>query len=133
MGKGFNPKGTWRPQGRGFNIGVIQHEGTVVHFTGQVAWDENREIVGAGDLAAQAAEAMRNLGKVLAHAGASPADVVRIRTYVVDHSPDKLQPVGAAIAEFFGDVTPPANTWLGVQSLALPEFLVEIEATAVID
>ena len=57
---------------------------------------------------------------------------IRLRTYVVNHTPEKLEPVGMALGEFWGDVTPAPNTWLGVQGLALPEFLVEIEGTAVL-
>jgi enamine deaminase RidA (YjgF/YER057c/UK114 family) len=67
---------------------------------------------------------------VLAEAGAGPEHLVRIRTYVVDHTPEKLGLVVPALADFWGDVTPAANTWIGVQALALPEFLIEIEATA---
>jgi enamine deaminase RidA (YjgF/YER057c/UK114 family) len=56
-----------------------------------------------------------------------------LRTYVVNHNPDCIAPVGEALGEFYGDVTPAANTWIGVQALALPDFLIEIEATAQID
>ena len=62
----------------------------------------------------------------------TPQDVVRLRTYVVNHSPDKLGPVSAEIVAFYGGATPAANTFLGVQALALPDFLIEIEATAVL-
>jgi enamine deaminase RidA (YjgF/YER057c/UK114 family) len=61
------------------------------------------------------------------------ASVVRLRTYVVDYSPDKLAVLGPALAEFYGDSLPAANTLLGVSALAMPEFLIEIEATAVSD
>ena len=128
----INPDDMYNAVEYGFSHATKSTGSVTIHCSGQVAWDDNRDLVGAGDLAAQAAQAMRNLGKVLAHEGASPADVVRIRTYVVDHSPDKLPTIGGAIAAFFGDVPPPANTLIGVQSLALPEFLIEIEATAVI-
>ena len=57
--------------------------------------------------------------------------LVRIRTYVVNHTPDKLGPVGEAMMEFWGETLPAPNTWIGVPALALPEFLVEIEGTAV--
>lgn len=129
----INPNDMYNAVEYGFSHATKSAGGVTIHCAGQVAWDDNRELVGAGDLAAQAAQALSNLGRVLAHAGAKPADVVRIRTYVVGHSPDKLPAIGGAIAEFFGDVTPPANTLIGVQSLALPEFLIEIEATAVVD
>lgn len=53
MANGFNHSCVWGPKGRGFNMGVIQHDGHTVHFTGQVAWDENEQIVGKGDVEAQ--------------------------------------------------------------------------------
>jgi len=129
----INPDDMYNSVEYGFSHATKSAGGTTIHCSGQVAWDDDRELVGAGDLAAQAAQSMRNLGKVLAHAGASPADIVRIRTYVVNYSPDALPAIGGAIGGFFGDITPPANTLIGVQSLAMPEFLIEIEATAVID
>lgn len=69
---------------------------------------------------------------MLAAAGATPADIVRIRTYVVDHTSDKLGIAGPELAAFRGKAPPAPNTWIGVQALALPGFLIEIEATAVV-
>jgi len=113
---------------------AIAHRGTgTIECSGQVAWDDDGALVGDGDLAVQTAQVFRNLRKILAHAGASPADVVRMRTYVVDHTPDKLQIIGPAIAAFFGDAAPAANTLVGVAALALPEFLIEVEVTAVLE
>lgn len=105
--------------------------GRSIHCAGQVAWDKERNLVGANDLAAQTRQALANLKAVLSAAGASPADVVRIRTYVVDHTPDKIGLVGPELAAFWGDATPAPNTWIGVQALAVPDFLIEIEADAV--
>ena len=51
---------------------------------------------------------------------------------MVGHSPDKLGPVLGEIGQFYGDAVPASNTFIGVQALALPDFLVEIEATAVV-
>ncbi|MBN9261957.1 MAG: RidA family protein, partial [Hyphomicrobium sp.] len=59
-----------------------------VYISGQVAMDSQGNLVGAGDLAAQTEQVMRNLGLALAAAGASFADVVKITTYVVDHKPE---------------------------------------------
>ena len=89
-------------------------------------------VIAADDAAGleQARQALANLRTVLAEAGATPADVVRLRTYVVNHSPDKLQPVTEEIMAFYDGAVPAANTWIGVQSLAMPEFLIEIEAIA---
>lgn len=97
-----------------------------------MAWDANGDLVGPGDLAAQAAQCFANLTEVLAQSGATAANVVRLRTYVVGYSPDKLEILGPAIAAFYGDVVPAANTLIGVQALAMPEFLIEIEATAIL-
>ncbi len=104
----------------------------MIHCAGQVAWDQDGKLVGDGDIAAQARQALANLSAVLAEAGASPANVVRMRTYVVGHKPEYLESVGAEISAFYGNTEHAANTWIGVQCLALPEFLIEIEVTAVV-
>jgi len=90
-------------------------------------------LIGGDDIGAQAKQALDNLKIVLAESGASVADVVRIRTYVVNHKPEYLEPIGMALAEFYGETMPAANTLVGVQTLALPEFMIEVEATAEID
>ncbi len=128
----INPDTLYGSLQYGFSHAVNTTGQRIVHCAGQVAWDKDYNLVGPGDVGAQARQALSNLREVLAAAGASPADVARMRTYVVGQKPEYLEPIGAAIAEFYGDVTPAANTWIGVQSLALPEFLVEIEVTAVI-
>lgn len=126
----LNPTDMYDSLRYGFSHATISETGRLIHCAGQVAWNAQGELVGPGDLAAQAAQALRNLGAVLAAAGAGPADVVRLRTLVVDHTPDKLEPITRAIEVFFGDALPAANTLIGVQALALPDFLIEIEATA---
>lgn len=128
----INPAGLYESLPFGFSHAALQEGGRTLHLAGQVAWDSNAQIVGAGDLAAQTRQALANLGAVLAAAGAGPADIVRLRTYVVDHTPDKLGPVLGEIGAFYGDATPAPNTFLGVAALALPDFLIEIEATAVV-
>jgi len=115
----------------GFSHAVESTGGRTLHLAGQVAWNDSGELVGHGDLASQAAQEFRNLKEVLAECGMTPADVVRLRTYVVDYSADKLPILGAAINDFYGGGTPAANTLLGVASLAMPDFLIEVEATAV--
>ena len=126
----INPDNMYVSTHFGFSHAVEQHGGRTLHLAGQVAWNAAGELVGAGDLAAQTRQALANLKTVLAAAGASPADVVRLRTYVVNHSPEKLGPVTEEILAFYDGATPAANTFIGVQSLALPDFLIVIEATA---
>ena len=130
--KAVNPPSMYASVPFGFSHAVEQTGGRTLHLAGQVAWNAKGELVGAGDLVAQTRQALVNLREVLAACGATPADVVRLRTYVVNHSPDKLGPVSAEIVAFYGGAEPAANTFLGVQALALPDFLVEIEATAVL-
>jgi len=104
-----------------------------VYTAGQVSIDERGSVIGAGDLAAQTAQAMRNVGLALAAAGAGYADIVKITTYVVNYKPEDRAVIGRARAPFFSNGTPPASTLVGVGALALPDWLVEIEAVAVVD
>ena len=129
----INPSSMYDSVSIGFSHAIEQHGGRTLHLAGQVAYDDNRNLVGPGDLVLQTRQALDNLRRVLAEAGATPANLVRLRTYVVDHGPDKLFPVVGEIKAFYAGITPAANTFIGVQALARPEFLVEIEATAALD
>ena len=124
-----------RPKGLLHNAGfsqVVVASGTrTIYTAGQVSIDEGGATVGAGDLAAQATQAMCNVGLALAAAGASYADIVKITTYVVNYKPEHRTVIGKARAPFFANGSPPASTLVGVSALALPEWLVEIEAVAV--
>ncbi|OBI16625.1 hypothetical protein A5712_25695 [Mycobacterium sp. E2327] len=81
----------------------------------------------AGDVAAQAREALRRIAFSLEQAGAGLTDVVRTRIYVTDIS--RWREVAAVHAEFFGEIRPVA-TMVEVSALIAPELLVEIEADA---
>jgi len=126
----INPETMYNSLEFGFSHASKSKEGRLLHLAGQVAWDSDRNLVGGDDLAAQTRQCLANLRDVLASEGATPADLVRIRTYVVNHTPDKLGPVAGELMAFYGDAVPAPNTWIGVQALAMPEFLIEIEATA---
>lgn len=129
----INPDSMYNSLVYGFSHAAVQTSGKTVHLAGQVAWDKDCNIVGGDDLAAQTRQTLTNIKTVIEAAGGTIADIVRLRIYVVNHSPDKLGVVLPEVGAFFGDVTPPPNTFLGVQALALPDFLIEIEATAAID
>ena len=116
-----------------FSQVVVASGRRTIYTAGQVSIDERGTLVGAGDLAAQTAQAMRNVGLALSAVGASYADIVKITTYVVNYKPEYRAVIGKARAPFFADGTPPASTLVGVAALALPEWLVEIEAVAVVD
>ena len=125
-----------RPEGLLHNAGfsqVVVASGTrTIYTAGQVSIDEHGALVGAGDLAAQTEQAMRNVGLALA-ANASFADIVKLTTYVVDYKPEHRAVIGKARAPFFGAGARPASTLVGVSALALPEWRVEIEAVAIVD
>lgn len=107
--------------------------GRTIYISGQVAIDEHGAIVGAGDLGAQTSQVMRNVGLALAAAGASYEHVVKITTYVVGYKPEHRAVIGRARSPFFAKGPPPASTLLGVEALAAPEWMIEIEAIAVVD
>ena len=113
---------------------VVASAGTrTIYTAGQVSIDERGTLVGPGDLGAQTTQVMRNVGLALAAAGATYADVVKITTYVVDYKPEHRAVIGAARSPFFSKGPPPASTLVGVSALAHPDWLVEIEAIAVVD
>jgi enamine deaminase RidA (YjgF/YER057c/UK114 family) len=127
------PPGLFSTRGLGFTHVVTSSPGTTVYISGQTAWDADRKIVGGTDLRLQAEQAFRNLRTALGAAGASPADVVFVRLYLVDYRPEHAAVLSPLLEEFFAGGPPPGSTWVGVQSLAVPGFLIEIEATAVVD
>jgi len=128
----INPQPLYDSLQYGFSHATLQKSGATLHLAGQVAWDAQAKLVGSGDVAAQTRQALANLNTVLRSVNCTPKDIVRLRTYVVNHSPDKLGPILGEIGAFYGDATPAPNTFIGVAALALPEFLVEIEAIAAV-
>jgi len=130
MANGFNPRGTWEPRDRGFSMGVVQHSGHVIHFTGQVAWNENEEIVGLGDVRAQTHQCFRNIEAVLSAVGGVLEDIVSLTTYFMDRS--HLPIIQAVRKEYFGSCTAPASTSVMVAGLGHTDFLVEFAPVAVV-
>jgi enamine deaminase RidA (YjgF/YER057c/UK114 family) len=112
---------------------VVAATGTrLVFVAGQVAEDAQGNLVGHGDLAAQARLAFANLGRALAAAGARPEQVTKITIYVVHHRPEYLPHISQARIAVFGDHKP-ADTLVGVETLAEPGYLIEVEGIAVVD
>ena len=108
----------------------------LVHIAGQVSWDAEGKTVGEGDLAAQIEQCYLNVATALAGVGATFADVVKLTAYVVDWTPDKGALFGEGVARAaakLGAAPVPPATLIGVTALYVPEHLVEVEATAVLD
>jgi enamine deaminase RidA (YjgF/YER057c/UK114 family) len=104
----------------------------LVFVAGQVADDAQGNLVGHSDLAAQARQAFANVGRCLAAAGARPDRVTKITIYVVHHRPEYLPDISQARIAAFGDHKP-ADTLVGVETLAEPGYLIEVDAIAVVD
>lgn len=108
----------------------------LVFIAGQVAWDAEGATVGEDDLAAQVEQCYLNIATALAEVGGSFDDVAKLNVHVVDWTPDKmpqlLEGIGRASAKLGVTPAPPA-TLLGVAALDIPDHLVEIEATAILN
>ena len=104
--------------------------GNIIEVTGTVAVDDNSSLVGGNDAYEQTKFIIQKIEKVLQRAGASLKDVVRTRMFVTDIS--RWEEYGRAHGEFFKDIKP-CTTMVEVRSLISPEYLIEIEATAIVN
>ena len=110
---------------------VISEGGKTLHLSGLVASDTDGELVGPGNLAAQMKFIYDNIRRVLAEQGATPADVVRQRVFIVGLRLDHRPVIAAAMNAFYGDGGTAASTCVGIEALLVKGALVEIEVTAV--
>jgi enamine deaminase RidA (YjgF/YER057c/UK114 family) len=104
--------------------------GNIIEVTGTVAVDDNNEPVAPGDAYEQTKFIIRKIEKVLQQAGACLKDVVRTRMFVTDIS--RWEEYGKAHGEFFKDIKP-CTSMIGVNALISSEYLIEIEATAIVN
>lgn len=111
-------------------MAAVQLPGHVIHFTGQVAWDEHENIVGPGDVEAQTRQCFLNIQRILAALGGQMDDIVSITTYYTH--PDQLPAIQKVRGEMVTAATAPVSTSVMVAGLGHPEFLVELTPIAVI-
>ncbi|MEE1828763.1 RidA family protein [Streptomyces sp. BE20] len=109
---------------------VVTGTGRLVAVSGQVAFDEERRLVGTGDPKAQARQIFENIRRCLAAAGADFSDLVKLTYFLTDIG--HLPAVREARDEFFGDIPLPTSSAMQVSALFMPEVLIEIEALAVV-
>ena len=126
----INPEGL--PVPSTYTHVVVATGTTMVFIAGQEPEDAHGNLVGAGDLAAQARQVFANLGRALDAAGARPGQVAKITIYLVHYRREHLPVIEQARAGLFGDHKP-ADTVVGVETLARPEYLIEVDAIAVTD
>ncbi len=111
-------------------MGTVAGHGRFVHLTGQVAWDADERLVGAGDVAAQTEQTFRNIAALLQQIGGQMNDIVSVTTWFVrDGDLSAIQTVRARWLDF---PNPPASTSVRVAGLGDPGFLVELTPVAVI-
>ncbi|GAA1236307.1 RidA family protein [Kitasatospora nipponensis] len=115
--------------GRGYSH-VAWGTGRLIAVSGQLAMDEQGRPVGLGDPAAQARQVFENLRRCLAEAGATFADVVKLTLYVTDVA--QLPAVREARDAVIDTARPPASSAVVVAGLISPDYLLEVDALAVV-
>jgi len=111
---------------------VTSTGGKTIYVSGQVSVDERGQAVGKGDLRAQTEQTFANLAVALKAAGASFHDVVKMNLYVVGLKPEVVPLLRAVRARHVSRESPPASTLVGVTALVGADWLIEIEAVAVV-
>ncbi|WP_047870954.1 RidA family protein [Nocardiopsis sp. RV163] len=126
----FNTKDTYPEQNLDNDLCQAVVAGGVVYLRGQIGQDlDTRESVGVGDVRAQTERAMANIDLLLREAGSGLDDIVKVTVYLTD--PRYREEVYREMGRWLKGVHP-VSTGIVVQALARPEWLVEIDATAVI-
>ncbi len=123
--RAFFPNPDNRPSG----FSPVVRAGDTVFVSGQVSVDSQGTLVGKGDALAQSEQCLRNIDAALVAAGATRADVTKITAFIVN--PEDYSAYSEARLEYFGNPGPASST-VFISSLVSPDYLIEIEATAVV-
>ncbi|MGO3860140.1 MAG: RidA family protein [Neisseriaceae bacterium] len=128
----INPDTVFNSRQYGFSQAVLASGSRQLFLSGQVAVDAQEQTV-AGDMKAQTLACLANIERVLQAAQAHKEQVTMLRIYIKESasSAEEQQHITEALQAYFGDHAP-ASSWIVVAGLSLPEWLIEIEAQAVI-
>jgi enamine deaminase RidA (YjgF/YER057c/UK114 family) len=126
----INPKGLAAPHG--YTHVIATKPGKMIFISGQVAMDAQGQLVGKDDLRAQTKQVFENLKTALAASGATFDDVVKITWYVKGYNPQQLTILRDVRDMYVKKEAPPASTLVGVTSLFQADYLLEVDAVAVV-
>ena len=118
------------PKASGYSQAAEISHGTIVYIAGQVALDKAGQLVGKGDFRAQAQQVFENLKAAVEAAGGSFQDVIKLNYYFLDMA--QLSAMREVRDKFINTDRPPASTAVQVSRLFREEFLIEVEAIAVV-
>jgi 2-iminobutanoate/2-iminopropanoate deaminase len=130
------PHTTYEPAdvmpGKYFSNVLVAQPGPVVFIAGQVPADAEGNIVGKGDLLEQMRQVLRNVEICLKAAGATLEDLVKITAFIVGYGAHVMDDVRNVRGEFFGENVRPTSSVYGVTALSNVDYLIEIEAVAIL-
>jgi reactive intermediate/imine deaminase len=124
----INPEGMHRPTG--YTHVVEVRAGRLVYISGQIALDANGDLVGPGDVAAQARQVFENLQTALRSVGAGFKQVVKVTVYLLDAT--QMPAVRQVRNQYVDPARPPASTAVEIRRLVRDDLLVEVDAVAVL-
>lgn len=128
--KFVNPSSISKPKGYSHSVQIDIGSAKMIIISGQVALDKQGNLVGKGDLAKQLEQIFMNIKNIVEETGGTINDVVKISNYLIDIS--QIQVFRDVRDKFLNVKNPPASTTVQVSRLFRDDFLVEIEAIAII-
>ena len=128
--KVINPTTVFNSLQYGFSQALEVPQGRRIMLSGQVGVDAQERTAGP-DIAEQTVMALDNVEKVLAEVGGDLSHVIMLRLYIVESARDQQEPIAEALRQRFAH-NPPPSSWIMVSGLSLPEWLIVVEAEAVV-
>ena len=115
-------------------VTVVEKNGLkMIYLAGQVGVDNNKNLVGSGNLQDQVKQVFINLQTALETVEAKITDIIKMNVYIVNYQPSHAQIIGEVLQQYFTVGQLPVMSLIGVQALAEERFLIEVDAEAVLD